>query len=72
MEETEKNIIIKDKNNQQIYYQRYHGGTVNIAYTGVGIIIEMNGETNPTCQKITNRIIKAGIQVENGYLMNVS
>ena len=72
MEEIEKNIIIKDKNNQQIYYQRYHGGTVNIAYTGVGIIIEMNGETNPTCQKITNRIIKAGIQVENGYLMNVS
>ena len=70
MEEIE-NIIIKDKNNQQIYYQRYHGGTVNIAYTGVGIIIEMNGETHSTYQKITNRIIKAGIQVENAYLMNV-
>ena len=66
-----ESITIKDKNNKPKNYQIYHGGTDNYVYTGVGIIIEMNGNTKPTYQKITNQIIKAGIQVDKALHMNV-
>ena len=70
MEEIE-DIIIKDQNNKPIYYQIYHGGIVNNANPGAGIIIEMNKKPKPTYQKITNQIIKAGTQVKKADHMNV-
>ena len=71
--QTEKieNTTIKDKNNKPRNYQIYHGGTDNNTYTGVGKIIEMNGNTKPTYQNITNRIIKGGIQVDKARHMNI-
>lgn len=61
---------ISQDNNKPRNYQIYHGGTDN-AHTGVGIVIEMNGNMKPTYQKVTSRIIKAGLQVDKVHHMNV-
>ena len=63
-----------------IYHRKYHKTrTTNqgtIKYTTVELIthilvMEMNGNMKPTYQKVTGRIIKAGLQVDKAHHMNV-
>ena len=35
------------------------------------LVMEMNGNMKPTYQKVTGRIIKAGLQVDKAHHMNV-
>lgn len=62
---------IKGKDNKTRSYQIYHSGTKENTYAGVGLMIEKVENIKPRYKRISERIIKAGIQIDETHYLNI-